>query len=373
MGGTGDTTAATLLRAARHRPRRRVALRLRRQPPGRRSASWRTRAAPRAATTLVSRRGYLIRDYRLTPDGRLPVLRHGGARSVGPAVRRPAEGLPLPPRTANAARVGSDEMPLVDTLGRPLRNLRLSVTDRCNLRCQYCMPEDGLRLAAAGRPAALRGDLTRSSDVFIAPRRGQAPAHRRRAAAAPRPARARRAARRPSRARRSRADDQRRAARPIRPMRCGRPACAASRSASTRCSPTASGADALATSSTGVPTGIAAAARVFRRPQDRHGRDPRRERRRAAAELIEFGRRRGAEVRFIEYMDVGGATRWSADAVVSRRRDARAARRRATARSTPIEEAASAPADRFRLPDGTTSASSRRRPRRSAARATAPA
>src|SRR5881275_1672738 len=28
-----------------------------------------------------------------------------------------------------------------DTLGRPLRNLRVSVTDRCNLRCAYCMPE----------------------------------------------------------------------------------------------------------------------------------------------------------------------------------------------------------------------------------------
>lgn len=28
-----------------------------------------------------------------------------------------------------------------DTFGRPLRNLRLSVTDRCNLRCKYCMPE----------------------------------------------------------------------------------------------------------------------------------------------------------------------------------------------------------------------------------------
>jgi cyclic pyranopterin phosphate synthase len=28
-----------------------------------------------------------------------------------------------------------------DLLGRPLKNLRLSVTDRCNLRCQYCMPE----------------------------------------------------------------------------------------------------------------------------------------------------------------------------------------------------------------------------------------
>ncbi|MBI3626165.1 MAG: radical SAM protein, partial [Candidatus Rokubacteria bacterium] len=33
-------------------------------------------------------------------------------------------------------------MPYLDTLGRPLRNLRISVTDRCNLRCQYCMPEE---------------------------------------------------------------------------------------------------------------------------------------------------------------------------------------------------------------------------------------
>ena len=29
-----------------------------------------------------------------------------------------------------------------DRFGRPLRSLRLSVTDRCNLRCQYCMPEE---------------------------------------------------------------------------------------------------------------------------------------------------------------------------------------------------------------------------------------
>lgn len=33
-------------------------------------------------------------------------------------------------------------MPVFDAFQRPLRNLRLSVTDRCNLRCQYCMPED---------------------------------------------------------------------------------------------------------------------------------------------------------------------------------------------------------------------------------------
>ncbi len=32
-------------------------------------------------------------------------------------------------------------MPLTDRFGRPLRSLRVSVTDRCNLRCQYCMPE----------------------------------------------------------------------------------------------------------------------------------------------------------------------------------------------------------------------------------------
>ncbi|MBB3111165.1 cyclic pyranopterin phosphate synthase [Paenibacillus phyllosphaerae] len=32
--------------------------------------------------------------------------------------------------------------PLVDTLQRPLRDLRISVTDRCNFRCRYCMPEE---------------------------------------------------------------------------------------------------------------------------------------------------------------------------------------------------------------------------------------
>src|SRR2546425_13251245 len=37
----------------------------------------------------------------------------------------------------------SSERPTVtDTFGRPLRSLRLSVTDRCNLRCKYCMPEE---------------------------------------------------------------------------------------------------------------------------------------------------------------------------------------------------------------------------------------
>ncbi len=33
-------------------------------------------------------------------------------------------------------------MPLVDTLGRPMADLRISVTDRCNFRCVYCMPRE---------------------------------------------------------------------------------------------------------------------------------------------------------------------------------------------------------------------------------------
>ena len=35
--------------------------------------------------------------------------------------------------------------PLTDSFGRVHTNLRLSVTDRCNVRCFYCMPEDGVR------------------------------------------------------------------------------------------------------------------------------------------------------------------------------------------------------------------------------------
>src|SRR5438067_7885621 len=34
------------------------------------------------------------------------------------------------------------QMPLTDLLQRPLRDLRISVTDRCNFRCTYCMPRE---------------------------------------------------------------------------------------------------------------------------------------------------------------------------------------------------------------------------------------
>jgi cyclic pyranopterin phosphate synthase len=70
-------------------------------------------------------------------------------------------------------------------------------------------------------------------------------------------------------------------------------------------------------------------------------------------DLLEFGRRHDLEVRLIEYMDVGGATRWSMDQVVSRREMLE----RIAARYGRIEELRrgddpAAPAERFQLPDG---------------------
>ena len=68
--------------------------------------------------------------------------------------------------------------------------------------------------------------------------------------------------------------------------------------------------------------------------------------------ILELGQRMGAEVRFIEYMDVGGATRWSMQDVVSRQEILR----RLSAHFGPIsavDENTARPADRFTLPDGT--------------------
>ena len=68
--------------------------------------------------------------------------------------------------------------------------------------------------------------------------------------------------------------------------------------------------------------------------------------------LIEFARAHGAEVRFIEYMDVGGATHWSMSRVVSRAEILDRLQER-YGRVSAVDEISSAPADRYRLPDGT--------------------
>ena len=70
------------------------------------------------------------------------------------------------------------------------------------------------------------------------------------------------------------------------------------------------------------------------------------------ADLIEYGKDVNAEVRFIEYMDVGGATHWSPTAVVSRKEMLQRLAARYGAVEA-IDENTSAPADRYRLADGT--------------------
>jgi cyclic pyranopterin phosphate synthase len=72
------------------------------------------------------------------------------------------------------------------------------------------------------------------------------------------------------------------------------------------------------------------------------------------ADLIEFGRGVQAEVRFIEYMDVGGATRWSMDKVISRSSMLQVLQKRyGPIEPVPPAPGETAPAVRFALPDGT--------------------
>src|SRR5262250_4011601 len=57
-------------------------------------------------------------------------------KKVIPLRSQPATRPPRRPAPAFAGGV------LADTRGRPMRDLRISVTDRCNFRCTYCMPRE---------------------------------------------------------------------------------------------------------------------------------------------------------------------------------------------------------------------------------------
>lgn len=71
-------------------------------------------------------------------------------------------------------------------------------------------------------------------------------------------------------------------------------------------------------------------------------------------ELLDFGRRIGAEVRFIEYMDVGGATRWTAENVVGKKEMLAVIEAHHGGRAEPVDLESWAPAKRYRLANGVT-------------------
>ena len=243
-----------------------------------------------------------------------------------------------------------DSMGVLDRLGRPLTSLRLSVTDRCNLRCQYCMPEqdyvwlpradiltfeeidtlvdvftgvgvDKVRLTG-GEPLLRKGLpdlialLTRKvalADVALTTNgillADQVEALR--AAGLPR-------------------------------ITVSLDTLDADRfKALTRFDSLDAVLRGLEQAATAGFDSVKVDTVVIRGVNDDE-----------LVALLELGQRLGAEVRFIEYMDVGGATRWTMQDVVSRQEMLRGL----TAHFGPIlavDEDSAAPADRFRLPDGT--------------------
>jgi cyclic pyranopterin phosphate synthase len=239
---------------------------------------------------------------------------------------------------------------LLDTFRRPLRNLRVSVTDRCNLRCQYCMPEkdyvwlprsdildfeevsrlvdvfiglgvDRVRLTG-GEPLVRQNlqELVRLlasksgiRDLALTTNGVLLEAH----AAALRAAGL------------HRVNVSLDTLRPERFLALAR-------------------SDELER----VLSGIAAASEVGFSTVKVDAVVIRGVNEDELVPLLEYGRRIGAEVRFIEYMDVGGATRWSMDRVVTRA-EMLGSLARHYGPIVPLREETSAPADRFRLADGT--------------------
>ncbi len=55
---------------------------------------------------------------------------------------------------------------LVDTWGREITYLRISVTDKCNLRCRYCMPEEGVDKLDHGAVLTIE-EMYRMASLFV--------------------------------------------------------------------------------------------------------------------------------------------------------------------------------------------------------------
>jgi cyclic pyranopterin phosphate synthase len=243
-------------------------------------------------------------------------------------------------------------MPAVvqDSFGRPLRNLRLSVTDRCNLRCAYCMPEENYVWLPRENLLQFE-EIERLVDVFIGEGidkvrlTGGEPLLRRDL-----PVLIERLASRPG----------------IRDLAMTTNGVLLAENARALKD---AGLHRLTVSLDTlhhdrfqrlarfdeldrVVAGIEAAASLFgslkldtvviRGVNDDE-----------LIDLIEFGRAHNSEVRFIEYMDVGGATHWSMDRVVSKNEILQTLEARYGPTAV-VPEEPSAPARRYRFEDGTT-------------------
>jgi GTP 3',8-cyclase len=250
--------------------------------------------------------------------------------------------------TSMVNRLPADRV--TDALGRPLTSLRISVTDRCNMRCRYCMPEQeyawlprhsilsfeeigrltgifaGLgidKLRLTGGEPLLRQDLP-TLVALLREHHGI-----RDIALTTNGILLERSAEDLRRAGLSRVTVSLDTLRPDRMLEFAR-------------SPRHGD----------VLRGIAAARRAGLHPVKLNTVVIRGYNDDELIELVEFARSEQAELRLIEYMDVGGATEWSMDQVVSREEMLGRLERF----YGPIEVLAgnsAAPAERFRLPDGT--------------------
>ncbi len=238
----------------------------------------------------------------------------------------------------------------LDGLGRPLGSLRLSVTDRCNMRCRYCMPEDEYLWLPRSSILTFE-ELTRLTGIFaslgtakvrltggepllrhdlhelVARLSGVEGVHdlalttngillRERAAAL-------------------RAAGLGRVTVSLDTLRPERMA---------EFARTDRHADVLAGIAAAAATGFESVkvnAVVIRGYNDDE-----------VLPLLAFAREQGIELRFIEYMDVGGATQWSREQVVSQA-EILSIISAAHGAAEPLPARAAAPAERFRLPDGT--------------------
>src|SRR6187402_1042170 len=55
---------------------------------------------------------------------------------------------------------------LIDPFGRLIEDLRISITDRCNFRCTYCMPEEGMKFLPRSEVMSFE-EIERLARIFV--------------------------------------------------------------------------------------------------------------------------------------------------------------------------------------------------------------